>query len=227
MAGDWIKMRDDLYDDPAVISIGAATSLDEYGVVGRLHKLWSWADRHSLDGNALSVTRAWIDRYLSCDNFAESLFQAGWLTGVDGALSLPNFDRHNGETAKKRAQTNKRVAQHREKQRECNADSVTGDVTESVTREEKRREEKKEPDARAARLPDDWEPDSDDVEFCLAERPDLDVTSVADQFRDYWIAQPGAKGRKLDWRATWRNWVRNQKRGYQNGQQGNTKGLVL
>lgn len=141
MAGDWIKMRDDLYDDPAVISIGASTGLDEYGVVGRLHKLWSWADRHSLDGNALSVTSAWIDRYLSCDNFADSLFQAGWLTGMDGALSLPNFDRHNGETAKKRAQTNKRVAEHREKQRNGNADSVTHNVTESVTREEKRREE--------------------------------------------------------------------------------------
>jgi hypothetical protein len=227
MAGDWIKMRDDLYDDPAVISIGASTGLDEYGVVGRLHKLWSWADRHSLDGNALSVTRAWIDRYLSCDNFADSLFQAGWLVGVDGALSLHNFDRHNGETAKKRAQTNKRVAEHREKQRNSNADSVTHSVTESVTREEKRREEKKEPDARASRLPESWIPDADDVEFCVAERPDLDVSSVADQFRDYWVAQPGAKGRKLDWRATWRNWVRNQKRGFQNGHQGNTKGLVL
>jgi len=31
----------------------------------------------------------------------------------------------------------------------------------------------------------------------------------ADRFRDYWIAQPGAKGRKLDWEATWRNWCRN------------------
>ncbi|MGR9087307.1 MAG: hypothetical protein ACU841_09570 [Gammaproteobacteria bacterium] len=30
------------------------------------------------------------------------------------------------------------------------------------------------------------------------------------RFRDYWIAQPGAKGRKLDWQATWRNWVRSE-----------------
>lgn len=27
-------------------------------------------------------------------------------------------------------------------------------------------------------------------------------------FRDYWIAQPGQKGIKLDWFATWRNWIR-------------------
>lgn len=31
-------------------------------------------------------------------------------------------------------------------------------------------------------------------------------------FRDYWIAQPGAKGRKADWPATWRNWVRRSRR---------------
>jgi len=28
------------------------------------------------------------------------------------------------------------------------------------------------------------------------------------RFVDYWRAQPGAKGRKTDWQATWRNWCR-------------------
>jgi phage terminase Nu1 subunit (DNA packaging protein) len=27
-------------------------------------------------------------------------------------------------------------------------------------------------------------------------------------FVDYWIAQPGQKGVKTDWDATWRNWMR-------------------
>jgi hypothetical protein len=49
------------------------------------------------------------------------------------------------------------------------------------------------------------------IDFCKKERPDLLVKSVADSFRDYWIAQPGAKGRKVDWDATWRNWIRNQR----------------
>ena len=34
--------------------------------------------------------------------------------------------------------------------------------------------------------------------------------SVFDKFRDYWIAQPGVKGRKSDWLATWRNWCRKE-----------------
>jgi hypothetical protein len=29
-------------------------------------------------------------------------------------------------------------------------------------------------------------------------------------FCDYWRGIPGAKGRKLDWVATWRNWMRRE-----------------
>jgi len=72
--------------------------------------------------------------------------------------------------------------------------------------------ETKKPTATATRLPTDWMPSSDDIDFCAKERSDLAPIDVADRFRDYWIAQPGAKGRKLDWSATWRNWVRNEKR---------------
>ena len=35
-----------------------------------------------------------------------------------------------------------------------------------------------------------------------------DVWSEYEKFCDYWISQPGQKGVKLDWLATWRNWIR-------------------
>lgn len=38
-----------------------------------------------------------------------------------------------------------------------------------------------------------------------------EIKRVFDEFRDYWVAVPGAKGVKLDWLATWRNWVRRAK----------------
>ena len=65
---------------------------------------------------------------------------------------------------------------------------------------------------RGSRLPADWNPSDVDFQFCKTERPDLDPTKTADRFRDYWISQPGAKGIKLNWPATWRNWVRNESR---------------
>jgi len=56
-------------------------------------------------------------------------------------------------------------------------------------------------------IPEDW------VLFCKKERSDLNPTVVFDGFRDYWVSVPGQKGVKLDWTATWRNWIRNQKAG--------------
>jgi uncharacterized protein YdaU (DUF1376 family) len=70
---------------------------------------------------------------------------------------------------------------------------------------------KKAESAPATRLPADWLPDDDAAHFCRAERPELDPMQVGERFRDYWISQPGLKGRKTDWMATWRNWVRNER----------------
>ena len=49
--------------------------------------------------------------------------------------------------------------------------------------------------------------------FCKQERPDLVPDQVFAQFKDYWVAKAGAGGIKLDWLATWRNWVRSQRVG--------------
>lgn len=63
------------------------------------------------------------------------------------------------------------------------------------------------------RLPEDWVLPKPWGEWALSERRDWreeDVRRCADSFRDYWIAKSqGAT--KLDWEATWRNWVRNDR----------------
>lgn len=67
---------------------------------------------------------------------------------------------------------------------------------------------------RASRLEADWKLPEDWEAWALAERPGWSrawVLQTAQTFRDYWIAKPGAAGTKLDWQATWRNWVRNSK----------------
>lgn len=85
-------------------------------------------------------------------------------------------------------------------------------------------------DASATRLPADWSPDAVAIAFCQTERPDLLAHEVAARFRDYWVAQPGTKGRKTDWLATWRNWVRNEKQqaraSPRQAQQANTQSLL-
>lgn len=41
-----------------------------------------------------------------------------------------------------------------------------------------------------------------------AECPNVDQANEYRRFCDYWIAQPGQKGRKSDWTAVYRNWIR-------------------
>jgi uncharacterized protein YdaU (DUF1376 family) len=58
---------------------------------------------------------------------------------------------------------------------------------------------------RGVRLPDDFVPDR---ESAMAAIPDLDYGAEVQRFRDYWTAKSGANATKLDWPATWRNWLR-------------------
>ena len=62
--------------------------------------------------------------------------------------------------------------------------------------------------ARGTRLPDGWQPDQALADWTRANAPAAANALEVDRFRDYWAAQPGAKGRKADWAATWRNWAR-------------------
>ena len=64
---------------------------------------------------------------------------------------------------------------------------------------------------RGSRLSADWVLPKEWEDWAKQERPDLDLRSVGEQFRDYWSAKAGSGATKLDWQATWRNWVRNQK----------------
>jgi len=81
--------------------------------------------------------------------------------------------------------------------------------TETETEREKEGEKEKKTQ-RGTRLPADCLLPPEWADFCKHQRPDLVPRQVFDEFRDYWIAQPGQKGVKTDWDATWRNWVRRQ-----------------
>lgn len=62
---------------------------------------------------------------------------------------------------------------------------------------------------RASRLAADWEPGESGAAFALSlgMLPERTATELA-KFRDFWAAKAGKDGAKLDWQATWRNWLR-------------------
>lgn len=139
MAGDWIKLQKDTPDKPEVLAIASRMNLDPDAVVGKLVRIWSWFDTHTIDGNANSVTFSLLDRLAGITGFAEQMTFVGWLDQKGHVLTLPNFEYHNGETAKKRALGKNRQDKHRNNE-ESNANSNASSVTK--TSPEKRREEK-------------------------------------------------------------------------------------
>lgn len=64
------------------------------------------------------------------------------------------------------------------------------------------------PRKRGTRLDASWQPSRELIEQMRAELPHVNLQAEHRQFVDYWIAQPGQKGVKTDWPATWRNWMR-------------------
>ena len=74
---------------------------------------------------------------------------------------------------------------------------------------------KEEGSSKGTRLPEDWDlPEEwfkETYQFRLPSGDYLTEQEIfyeRDRFRDYWHSQPGGKGRKLNWHATWRNWIR-------------------
>lgn len=93
-------------------------------------------------------------------------------------------------------------------QSECNATHNTEHITQDTKHKVKTQ--------RGSRLPADFVLPEDWIGFCQQYRKDLNPHQVFDGFKDFWISKAGSGGVKLDWTATWRNWVRSQSAPKQN-----------
>lgn len=141
MAGDWIKFQNCTVDKPEIWDIASELNIDPDAVIGKLLRVWIWFDEHTEKGNAPIVTKMLLDRNVGVTGFCDAVIKASWMLEKNNKISLPNFDRHNGKTAKNRAMTAIRVSNHKKK---GNGKGNGAGVTSALPREEKRREEIKE-----------------------------------------------------------------------------------
>lgn len=114
-------------------------------------ELWEWVDESTTDGRIPNATPEQVDIIVDFPGFGDALVAVGWMIRTPNGIEIPNFTRHNGETAKSRALAALRKANQRKKelndpnQRDASVTNVTvmsrSERDKSVTREEKRREE--------------------------------------------------------------------------------------
>ena len=130
--------------------------------------------------------------------------------------------------ASRKAKQQARTAAATEKRWNRNASvtqSVTDTATQSVTSSSspspspvRKKDDPSGHPKKGTRLDPNWTP-TDDL-FAFAGSLALnraDVLDQADRFRDYWTAKSGALGTKLDWPATFRNWLRKAADDVRNG----------
>ena len=145
MAYEWIKIEVVTPDKPEIYQLAEILSIDPDTVLGKLIRVWAWADQQTIDGNAnsnaVSVTKSAIDRIGFMPGLADALIRVGWLKLEGSILIFPNFDRHNGKSSKKRLLTNRRVTEHREKSNKSNVGSVTSAFQKALPEEEVELEE--------------------------------------------------------------------------------------
>lgn len=133
-----------------------------------------------------------------------------------GIIFSRRMTKDHARAAKGRKAVQKRWAQDTENKRENSGpnrspnSNPTTQKPEAREKEEAKASSKKPEDRKGSRLPLDWQPSPELRQFARKQvLSESQITLEAEKFRDYWKSVAGAKGCKLDWDATWRNWVRN------------------
>lgn len=120
----WLKIDATTPDKPEVWAMAAILGLDRDAIFGKLFRVWKWFDEHTRNGNAAFVTTALVDSIAGVEKFSDAMISVRWLHVENDGVSMPHFDRHNGKSAKKRALTSRRVAQHKAESRNAKGNAA-------------------------------------------------------------------------------------------------------
>lgn len=174
MAGDWIKMRTDMYRDPKVCLIAdflmdQNSDLSRYVnqvtqrnmavtrnvtrclTVGALVSVWGVArHRGTRDGDDLRIdnaTLAVVDDIADIPGFGQAMSEVGWVAQVAGGIVFPNFfEKYNVEPEDKREPMSaaERQRRYRERQKEKSGRNESNETLRNVALEERRVEKRRE-----------------------------------------------------------------------------------
>jgi DNA-binding MarR family transcriptional regulator len=225
----WFRVHDDLVDDPKVQLLSG-------DLVKALLNLWCLASQN--DGVLPAMTAMAFKLRMKPQQVAvviAELSNAG-LIDREGDEYRP----HNWDKRQYKSDTDKTAADRAKRYRDKNRDrhaSVTRDADrdDNALRERPETEadtEQKQitslrevsaPAKRGTRLPDDWSPSADDWRDASEKLGQQGSVFELSKFRDHWKAQPGQRGVKLDWNATFRNWMRNARIPTNGQRTGNTR----
>lgn len=108
MADDWIKFRKCVLTHPRLVRTMSALNADKLRTLGGILSAWCLLDEQTQDGNLEGYTPEFLDQTVGLPGLARAMEAAGWLVITENGLQAPEFEKHNGATAKRRAAESRR-----------------------------------------------------------------------------------------------------------------------
>lgn len=106
MAGDWIKVEMATPNKPEMAFIAKACGVSMDTAFAAWFRLWCWLDHHTENGEVQFFGPEDADRIAGVPGIGNALSSdkgCGWITFHQVGAAVVNWDRHNGDSAKKRA----------------------------------------------------------------------------------------------------------------------------
>jgi hypothetical protein len=217
----WFKVDDGFYTSRKVLSIPRTQRL---AAVGLWTMAGNWAARELSDG----VVPAYVlDEIGATPKLREALVKARlWLDHTEGGVEFHDWAAYQPtreQIEDERRKTAERQAKWRNRHKSETGDEpvsdgvsnalLTGDSRVSngaPTRPDPTRPDQSTPKGvgRASRIPEPFRVTAEMREWARREVPLVEVDKATRTFVDYWRAKSGKDATKVDWVATWRNWLR-------------------
>lgn len=178
---------------------------------------WCWCNRMRTDGKVKHAS--WVKR--GTPKARTELINAGLAEVIDDGVQMHDYLQHQrsaaeiDELSKKRSEAGRKGGKAKASGLASAKQMPEQMAGKSVAEEEVEEEELEKNSSsskarkRATRIPDDWKPTESDVAWQREQHiNDLLARREYPKFLDYWRAKSGQAATKLDWSATWRNWLR-------------------
>ena len=220
---DWVKLSARYYLDPAVVDLDDATEV----MFTRALAYVGDQETHGVVPAGMLPALCRRRRYEAC---AEALVAAGLWRPVRGGYQITRWQewqseleaivaRRSADRDRKRRERQRQAQQngHAPLEEEPQVRDMSRDMSAGQSAPIERRETDNNPPhasraspprKRGTRIPADFTVTPDMVAWAREHVPHVDGRHETAKFTDYWQAAAGRNATKLDWPATWRNWMR-------------------
>lgn len=219
----WARLDDGFHDHPKVDGLSLAA-------VGLYTLCLTWAHRHRRTANVPGYIPESRVRKLAgskTKRLADELVKAGLWHTDPGGYVIHDFSDYlpkerDPDERREAGRKGARVRWLTDGKADGNlpSDDLANDMASDSSRASARafpsrpvpsHKESPETSSRGGRLPEPFEVTAEMRRWAQeAGYDEASMEHVTAAFCDYWRAAPGAKGRKSDWPATWRNWLRRE-----------------